>query len=125
MGFIPDNSNDTNKSTSSTNASGSSSSLRTLSDCQIISPAIGQGLIYTGNRWQNQASGSTLATLTDCSVSGVSNDQLLVYSTASSLNKWSPYTLSGATFNDTNKTITILFEVFLIHPSIVYFHQIN
>ena len=54
MGFIPDNSNDTNKTTVSTNTSSSSSSLRTLSDCQVVGPASGQGLIYNGNRWQNQ-----------------------------------------------------------------------
>ena len=29
-----------------------------------------------------------------------------MFTTASSLIKWIPYTISGATFNDTNKTIT-------------------
>jgi len=48
-----------------------------------------------------------LSLLTDCSTSGVANDQLLVYTSASSLNKWTPYTLSGAVFNDSTKTITV------------------
>ena len=30
-----------------------------------------------------------------------------MFTTSSSLNKWTPYTLSGATFNDTTKTITV------------------
>ena len=30
-----------------------------------------------------------------------------MFTTTSSLNKWAPYTISGATFNDTNKTITV------------------
>ena len=50
---------------------------------------------------------SSLQDLSDVSVSNPSNDQVLIYTTASSLNKWTPYTISGATFNDTNKTITI------------------
>ena len=49
---------------------------------------------------------STLAGCTDCSIGSPAIDQLLVYTTASSLNKWTPYT-SGATFNDSTKTITL------------------
>ena len=45
--------------------------------------------------------------MTDCSISSPSNDQNLVFTTTSSLNKWTPYTLSGATINDTTKTITV------------------
>lgn len=58
--------------------------------------------------WNTPSTGSlTLSGLTDCSVSGVANDQVLVYTTAGSLNKWVPYTLSGATFNDSKRTITV------------------
>ena len=52
MGFIPENQNDTNKATASTN-SGGSSSLRTLNDCKINAPLSGQSLLYNGNLWQN------------------------------------------------------------------------
>ena len=45
--------------------------------------------------------------ISDFSISNPSNDQILVYTTASSLNKWTPYTITGATFNDTDKAITI------------------
>ena len=48
-----------------------------------------------------------LSLLSDCSTSSVVNDQLLVYTTGSALNKWTPYTLSGATFNDSTHTITV------------------
>ena len=41
------------------------------------------------------------------SISSPLNDQVLIFSTYNSLNKWTPYTIIGATFNDTNKTITI------------------
>ena len=36
---------------------------------------------------------STLEALTDVSISNPSNDQILVFTTASSLNKWTPYTI--------------------------------
>jgi hypothetical protein len=55
--------------------------------------------------WQNITPQSSM--LADFSVTSPSNDQILVYTTASSLNKWTPYTISGATFNDSTKTITI------------------
>ena len=67
MGFIPDNANDTNKTTISSSSSGSSS-LRTLNDCKVVSPASGQGLIYNGNQWQNQNVASSLSTLSDVSI---------------------------------------------------------
>ena len=76
----------------------------------ISSPSSNQVLQYDGTKWINTTPSSgttTLAGCTDCSISSPSNDQLLIYTTASSLNKWTPYTISGATFNDTNKTITI------------------
>ena len=63
-------------------------------------------LKYNGTKWINANDADTLASLSDCSISSPSNDQVLVLTTASSLNKWIPYTISGATFNDTNKTIT-------------------
>ena len=45
--------------------------------------------------------------MSDVSLSSIANDNILVYTTNSGLNKWTNYTISGATFNDTNKTITI------------------
>ena len=81
--------------------------LSSLTDCTITSASTGQVLKYNGSKWVNASDADTLATLTDVSVSNPSNDQLLVFTTASSLNKWTPYTLSGATFDDTNKTITV------------------
>ena len=60
---------------------------------------------YWGN--ESAQSATALSLLTDCSTTGVINRQLLVYATASQLNKWTPYTLSGATFDDVNKTITV------------------
>jgi hypothetical protein len=81
--------------------------LSSLTDCTITSASTGQVLKYNGSKWVNASDADTLATLTDVSVSNPSNDQLLVFTTASSLNKWTPYTLSGVTFNDTNKTITV------------------
>ena len=35
------------------------------------------------------------------------NDQIFVYTTHKSANKYTPYSIIGATFNDTNRTITI------------------
>ena len=67
MGFIPDNANDTNNATISSSSSGSSS-LRTLNDCKVDSPASGQGLIYNGNQWQNQNIDSSFLTLSDVSI---------------------------------------------------------
>ena len=49
---------------------------------------------------------STLEDLTDVSISSPLNDQVLIYTTASSLNKWTPYTISGATFNVDDITIS-------------------
>ena len=49
----------------------------------------------------------SLSNLTDCSISSPLNDQVLIFSTLNSLNKWTPYTMTGVTFNDTDKTITI------------------
>ena len=83
------------------------SSLSALSDVTISTPSNTQVLKYNGSKWVNATDADTLSSLTDCSVSSPSNDQILVFTTASSLNKWTPYTISGATFNDTNKTITI------------------
>ena len=83
--------------------------LASLSDCTISSPVANQLLQYNGSKWVNAtiSSSTSLSSLTDCSVSGVANDQLLVYTTAGSLNKWVPYTLSGAIFNDATNTITV------------------
>ena len=64
--------------------------------------------IVDGLKWIQSANGSsTLDTLTDVSISSPLHDKVLIYTTASSLNKWTPYTISGATFKDTNKTFTI------------------
>ena len=77
----------------------------------ITTPTNNQVLQYSTalSKWVNATlvENDALSTLTDCSVSGVTNDQVLVYTTALALNKWVPYTLTGATFNDTDKTITI------------------
>ena len=83
-----------------------------IADFSISSLSNNQILQYSSalSKWINATltnGSSTLATLTDCSVSSPSNDQILVFTTASSLNKWTPYTISGATFNDTTKTITV------------------
>ena len=90
----------------------SPSALSSLSDVNLGTLYDNQILQYnlTSGKWINtnlSVGSTTLSGLTDCSTSGVTNDQLLVYTTNNSLNKWTPYTLSGATFNDTNKTITI------------------
>ena len=86
--------------------------LSSLVDILLTSLSDGQVLKYdeTSSKWKNgTVSGgiSSLSNLTDVSVSSPSNDQILVFTTDSSLNKWTPYSISGATFNDTNKTITI------------------
>jgi hypothetical protein len=59
--------------------------------------------------WGNESAQATtsLSALTDCETTGVTNRQLLVYSTFPLLPKWVPFTLTGATFDDENKTITI------------------
>ena len=85
--------------------------LAILSDVTLSSVSNNQVLQYnsTLSKWVNStltSGSSTLSTLTDCSISSPSNDQILVFTTTSSLNKWTPYTLSGVTFNDTTKTIT-------------------
>ena len=90
----------------------SPSALSSLSDVNLGTLYDNQILQYnlSSGKWINtnlSVGSTTLSGLTDCSTSGVTNDQLLVYTTNSSLNKWTPYTLSGATFNDTNKTISI------------------
>ena len=86
--------------------------LAILSDVTLSSVSNNQILQYNSSlsKWVNSTlttGSSTLSTLTDCSISSPSNDQILVFTTASSLNKWTPYTISGATFNDTTKTITV------------------
>jgi hypothetical protein len=66
------------------------------------------GADYTKiNNSSSSSSSTALSSLTDVSVSNPSNDQLLVFTTAVDDGKWTPYTLTGATFNDTNKIITI------------------
>ena len=87
-------------------------SLAILSDVTLSSVSNNQVLQYTSSlsKWINATltnGSSTLATLTDCSITIPSNDQILVFTTTSSLNKWTPYPLSGATINDTTKTITV------------------
>ena len=64
------------------------------SDVTITSPINGNLLMYNGSAWINAGTSP-------------SNDQLLVYTTYGSANSWEPYTLSGATFSDSTKTITI------------------
>jgi hypothetical protein len=67
-------------------------------DTQITgTPVSGSLLMYQDsatNKWINTTIAPT-------------NDQLLVYTTYGSANSWTPYTLSGATFSDSTKTITI------------------
>ena len=86
--------------------------LDTLTDVNIADPMDKQVLKYdaTSSKWINDTvRGGGVSNLADCSdvsISSPSNDQILVFTTDSSLNKWTAYTISGATFNDTNKTIT-------------------
>ena len=63
----------------------------------------------TNSRFINStpsSGGTQLSLLSDVSVTP-SNDNVLIYTTNGSLNKWTNYSISGATFNDTTKTITI------------------
>ena len=84
--------------------------LSSLKDVSISSASDKQVIQYdaVNSKWINASSSagsSTLSGCTDVSISSPSNDQILVFTTNSSLSKWTAYTLSGATFNDTNKTI--------------------
>ena len=76
MGFIPENQNDTNNATSSTN-NGGSSSLRTLNDCKIIAPLSGQSLLYNGNLWQNY--NPNLSFLSDVVIQELADGEVLTY----------------------------------------------
>ena len=95
--------NDTNKTIT---FSGTTSLSGLTTDVAIASVSSGQVLKYNGAKWVNANDADNLASLSDCSISSPSNDKILVFTTDSSLNKWTAYTISGATFNDTNKTIT-------------------
>jgi hypothetical protein len=81
--------------------------LSSLTDCTITSVSNGQVLKFNGTKWVNSNDADSLVSLSDVSVSSPSNDQILVFTTSSSLNKWTPYTLSGVSFNDDTKTISI------------------
>ena len=45
--------------------------------------------------------------LSDVNTTGVQNDNLLVYTTNGGSNNWQPYSVSGVTFSDTDKSITV------------------
>ena len=80
-------------------------------DVTISSASDKQVMQYdaVNSKWINASSSAGSSTLSGCtnvSLSSPSNDQILMFTTDSSLNKWTAYTISGATFNDTNKTIT-------------------
>ena len=97
-----------NDTTKTITVSGTTALSGLTTDVTISSPANNQVLQYNGSKWINTkltSGSSTLSTLTDCSISSPSNDQVLVFTTDSSLNKWTPYTLSGATFNNTTKQL--------------------
>ena len=83
MGFIPDNQNDTNNATSSTN-NGGSSTLRSLNDCKIMAPLSGQGLLYNGNLWQNY--NLNLSLLSDVDIQELAGGEVLTYDAITS--KW-------------------------------------
>ena len=83
MGFIPENQNDTNKATASTN-SGGPSSLRTLNDCKINAPLSGQSLLYNGNLWQNY--NLNLSFLSDVVIQELADGEVLTYDETTS--KW-------------------------------------
>ena len=100
--------NDTNRTIT---ISGTTALSGLTTDVTITTPVNGNLLMYdsSSSKWINASSTAGSSTLSGCtgvSVSSPSNDQILVFTTASSLNKWTAYTISGATFNDTNKTIT-------------------
>ena len=83
--------------------------LAKLSDFNVSTPSDKQVFQYDSNtgKWVNVTLSLALSSLSDCSISSPSNDQVLIFTTHSSLNKWTPYTISGATFDDANKTITV------------------
>ena len=85
--------------------------LNSLKDVTISSASDKQVIQYdaTSSKWINSSSSagsSTLSGCTDVSIASPSNYQILVFTTASSINKWTPYTISGCTFDDNLKTIT-------------------
>ena len=76
----------------------------------ITTPVASQVLSYDGSKWINSTPTSgvtTLSGLSDISNGTLINDNVLIYTTNAGLNKWTNYSISGATFNDTTKTITI------------------
>ncbi len=109
----------------------SASKLSSLTDCTgILTATNRQLLVYStlnlSNKWTpftlrgnnltfddiaktiTTVDTNQLSLLTDCSgISSATNHQLLLFTTLNSLNKWTPYALSGATFNDVTKTITV------------------
>ena len=96
MGFITTKSNSTNLN----DEEDTKAFLRTLQDCLILSPSVGQILKYDGSKWINSSGGgggggaSALGDLLDVLLSSPANNQALIYSSSSS--KWGNLILSSA-----------------------------